>query len=423
VLLEHFLRSRVLSRDHRFVSDFDKVMKGNPNVVGESKAFDWTYLDKTLEGSASRNMHAAWRVIIDFPGQPLKVPQYLLDAGVELRWYAADRQSPYYPDPKLMEAIEQFIRYAGKRYDGDKRLGFVQAGLLGFWGEFHTWGQQFITPVEKEKVVGWYASYFKKTQIQVRYPEDSAYAAGFGRHDDSFGYETLDGAANGNVDREWYFWPDLVRKGQSDYWKRGAMGGEVRGEIGGEIFEPSYNARTFQKQSFMECVNVTHTTWMFHHAAFREFGFTGAELANARFAHARMGYNFHVPSVSVKVSSQRGRVDVDVTVTQIGVAPFYYDLGLGLQCSGMTKRIVPGVDTLIDMDSSKIFKFTGVPATEECLNALTLSLESSYAYVGRPIKFAQGNGSLVFTLPTPGLAGEKAQCRILCRLRSLFKRW
>jgi hypothetical protein len=49
-----------------------------------------------------------------------------------------------------------------------------------------------------------------------------------------------------------------------------------------------------------------------------------------------------------------------------------------------------------------VFTFTGVPATEACLNALALTLESSYAYSARPIKFAQGNGTLSIRLPLPG---------------------
>jgi hypothetical protein len=163
-------------------------MMGNPKVVGEQAAFNWTVLDNYLSGSASRNMHAVWRVILDFPGQPLKVPKYLLDAKIELRWHSGGA-SPYYGDAKLLEALQQYIAACGKRYDGDKRLGFVQAGLLGFWGEWHA--NENALPVEtEEKVLRWYAASFTKTQIQMRYPSATAYSNGFGRHDDR--YDSLD---------------------------------------------------------------------------------------------------------------------------------------------------------------------------------------------------------------------------------------
>jgi hypothetical protein len=158
-------------------------------------------------------------------------------------------------------------------------------------------------------------------------------------------------------------------------------------------------------QDFMRCVEVTHATWMFHHAAFKDGGFQGDELWKAKYAHARMGYNFHVPTVSLEASTTSTRtVDVDVKVQQIGVAPFYYDLGLCIKCAGMSKKVLAGVDALIEKGSSKIFSFTGIPATSACLNAVTITLESSYAYSGRPIKFAQGNGALVLRLPLPSNA-------------------
>jgi hypothetical protein len=117
------------------VTGLNDLMKGNPNIVGDSAAFDWKKLDDALAGSASRNNHAVFRVICHFPGQENKVPQYLLDAGIDMRWYSGGR-SPYYGDAKLQEALEQFVRALGRRYDGDKRIGWIQAGLLGFWGEW-----------------------------------------------------------------------------------------------------------------------------------------------------------------------------------------------------------------------------------------------------------------------------------------------
>jgi hypothetical protein len=136
---------------------------------------------------------------------------------------------------------------------------------------------------------------------------------GWGRHDDSFGYATIDGADNGGVVRDYYFWPDVVKNKQQDFWKKGAMGGtcvecvrhfqlsgrccfrfqsswhglsvvakqvdpvasfchttgEVRSDVAWQIFEPGYPGGSFERQDFMRCVEVTHATWMFHHPAFK----------------------------------------------------------------------------------------------------------------------------------------------------------
>jgi hypothetical protein len=118
-------------------------------------------------------MHVACRVILDFPVYETKLPTYLLQAGVKLHEYKGGT-SPSYGDPQILEALQQFIYSFGKRYDGDKRVGFVQAGLLGFWGQLHTWGYDFLPYETCQKGVGWYAAAFSKTQVQLRYREDSA---------------------------------------------------------------------------------------------------------------------------------------------------------------------------------------------------------------------------------------------------------
>jgi len=141
-----------------------------------------------------------------------------------------------------------------------------------------------------------------------------------------------------------------------------------------------------------------------HHNAFSGDGYTGTELANALEMHSYMGYNFALTAVVAKNSTIEGEVDIRATVTQFGVAPFYYDLALSLDCSDLPNQLVlPGVDEIIDKGDSLAFDFRNVPATEECLSHVTFGLVSSMAYPERPIKFAQGSsGSVVLNIPLPG---------------------
>jgi len=89
-------------------------------------AFNWTALDKELEGSAARKKHAVFSFYIDWPNSSpetrIHLPQYLLDT-VEMYYFDPDDPtvfSPYYGDPILLEALGQFITALGARYDGDK---------------------------------------------------------------------------------------------------------------------------------------------------------------------------------------------------------------------------------------------------------------------------------------------------------------
>jgi hypothetical protein len=116
-----------------------------------------------------------------------------------------------------------------------------------------------------------------------------------------------------------------------------------------------------------------------------------------------MGYNFIVSSVNAAMSQTPDMVDVDVTVTQIGVAPFYYPLSLVLDCSDLTwPRVYEGVEEIISEGESKLFSFVGISATPDCLGNVSLYLSCPTAYTERPIKFAQGtDGRVSLSIPMP----------------------
>ena len=82
------------------------------------------------------------------PDKPSGVPAiYRRPSAAPLR-RARRRLLPDYEHPDLKAAILDFIAALGERYDGDPRLGFVQVGLLGFWGEWHTWPHTEMFPSE-----------------------------------------------------------------------------------------------------------------------------------------------------------------------------------------------------------------------------------------------------------------------------------
>jgi hypothetical protein len=122
-----------------------------------------------------------------------------------------------------------------------------------------------------------------------------------------------------------------------------------------------------------------------------------------------MGYNFIISKVALAIPKQAILTEVDssvpsmndisidnvsvhVTIQQKGIAPFYYPLNLQLHCRkmGQNKTIVRtlnGVDSIIDQDRRKRFTFVNI--SYDCLNNLTFTLDSPYAFSDRPIQFAQ----------------------------------
>jgi len=127
---------------YSFPSNLEYYYVGLNKVMTGNDTFDWdSYLEPRLTSTASRHSHAILRFILDYPRKETFVPQYLLDGGLAFTTYTAHGggRSPDYGDKNLAEALGQFIAALGKRYDGDPRVGFVQVGLLGFWGEWHTY--------------------------------------------------------------------------------------------------------------------------------------------------------------------------------------------------------------------------------------------------------------------------------------------
>jgi hypothetical protein len=395
----------------------DLVMVGDPDVIGAHVAFNWTVLDNLLSRAQQFRSHLIVRFFLHWPGQPLHIPQYLLQQpyNIQTLWNGHE-VVPWYGDRKLRRAIEQFIDHFGRRYDGDTRLFAIQAGLIGYWGEWHTLDCSFDwKPCDPEfvheEVVSWFRKYFRRTFIEVRYPKRvDAFKAGMGYYDDSFTSESVSGAANGGYQHSHFFWNMSTLYETNNSWKRAPNGGEVRPE-NDNVFEITYPAGTRWHQDFLLCVKTCHTSYMGWSRGFRYAGarISKNEIKNARFAHARMGYNFKLEKVAVAPSLQWGKVDIDVTMKQIGNAPFYYPLYLDVYCDGIKfsdRWIGTGLNNAGD---EVVLSSYGIPASASCLSAVEFVLDSYHLYPDRRIKWAQGNGRVVVNLPLPpGMPESKA---------------
>jgi hypothetical protein len=113
------------------------------DLVGEEAAFNWTFIENKLQQVADRGIRAVFRFYIHWPGQPLNIPPYLLHPSYNIT-FLNNYTEIYYDSPTLKKAIKQCIDALGRRYDGDKRIFAIQAGFLGYWGEWHTSGCEYI---------------------------------------------------------------------------------------------------------------------------------------------------------------------------------------------------------------------------------------------------------------------------------------
>jgi hypothetical protein len=293
------------------------------------ETFDWRPLDRLLDEVARRGNQTIFRVWLEFPDRPSGVPKFLLDAGVKLtQWNNGKDQlprtnlTPDYENERLVAALERFIAALGQRYDGDPRIGFITAGLLGSWGEWHTFPRKdlFASQNIQRRVLDAYQKAFVKTRILVRYPTADNASWPVGYHDDSFAWHTLD-------TEEGSFMSKMKAAGKAamNKWRTQPIGGEIRPEIWGQVFD--HTPQDFRCEDFGACVRQTHVTWLMDSGMFQ------GENKSARIHRAleqvrTMGYDFFVQTADIR--RKDSIISVQLCVTNQGVAPFYYDWKLEL---------------------------------------------------------------------------------------------
>jgi hypothetical protein len=300
----------------------DAVMKG------EDK-FEWDSLESLLEDIRSRGNQTVVRFYLEYPGRPSGVPGYLRDQGLKLHKYLntntqplppKEVETPDYTDPRLERALVKFIAAFGRKYDGDPRLGYVTAGLLGTWGEWHTYPRNDLHPPKRLQtaVMDAYEKAFQRTPVLLRYPaeeDDAMYASNrrrrMGYHDDSFAWATLD---TGKPSDSWFFVPRLKAAKVQDRWKVAPIGGEIRPEAWGRVFDP--DPLIPEIQDFDRCVAKTHATWLMDSGMFQSPP-SRERTERALASVAKMGYAFTV------TRARRIPGGVEFEVENRGVAPLY----------------------------------------------------------------------------------------------------
>lgn len=357
--------------------------------------FDWSSVEERLELVRGRGCQMVLRVMMEYPGRPIAVPRFLVDEGVEItRWNrdAADGgtcHTPDYEDPRLRRALRNFISAFGARYDGDPRIGFLTAGLLGSWGEWHNHprGDLWASKETQRLVLDAYEEAFVKTPVLLRYPAGAGHHAqaanaerSFGYHDDSFGWATL---ATGRPEDAWFF-EELVREaGATEKWRRFPIGGEIRPELWRRSFTADPHPRA---QDFDECVRRTHATWLMDTGLFSpEFALSKERKRRAIRAVRRLGYEFHI------ASWRRNGASIEIEVENRGVAPFYH--------SGWPVELASGKEVVARFDLRGILPGESTTWTAEFSGEAPFRLRVPNPMKGgKPLRFAnreQGDEGLV----------------------------
>lgn len=306
--------------------------------------FTWAPLDRLLDGIASRRCQGIFRIYLEYPRKPTGVPEYLVRAGLLMRaWTNTNTQplppaldhTPDYEDPRLRAALTNFIAALGARYDGDPRVACLTAGLLGTWGEWHCHphSEWFASKAVQAEVMDAYEAAFRRTPVLLRYPAGDHHRAlapnsrrNLGYHDDSFAWATLE---TGRKQDAWFYLAALHDAGPTamERWRTAPIGGEIRPELWPCLWK---TGGCEQGQDFARCVRETHATWLMDTSTSRPLAPEERERALA--AARSLGYELQVVQASAALAGRQ--LAVSVTITNLGVAPFYAGWPVQLRAVG-----------------------------------------------------------------------------------------
>lgn len=303
---------------------------GLGDLVTGVDSYDWEPMEEYLDQVAAHGNQACLRISTNISFGGRDIPVFLQDLPL------TDGNLPY-DNPRVIEAFTNFIRAFGAEYDGDPRIGFITMGLVGKWGEWHTWpyeggdnGNPNLMPSKEtcEIIINAYNNAFRTTRLEIRYPRVAegtllADLERIGYHDDSFCYRetdpllekigsmTLPLSMGGKTDS--LVTQELIY-GVENKWLTASIGGEVRPEIQGQFVEPANQL----KDDPVEAIEVSHATWMMCNQAAWPVSNTDAMNVLRKF-----GYNLVVRNAYFNNSTSES-MKVGVQIENTGVAPFYY---------------------------------------------------------------------------------------------------
>ncbi|MFB9446641.1 DUF4832 domain-containing protein [Dactylosporangium vinaceum] len=369
----------------------------------DCSTYNWSIVDNALNEIASYGNQAAIRFYMEYPGgtgsHPGNAIPHCFDGHVTYRnntyWGTV---SPDYDSAYLLTAVQNFIAALGARYDGDPRIGFINLGLVGLWGEWHTWpfdtdtadGYPNLMPTDAHaaQIVTAFDNAFSRTKLEIRYPDSAGGAANtkdIGYHDDSFCYregsplkgvtlpQSLGGADYAQLQR-------ALNMGVENKWITDSMGGEVRPEIQSSAFT-SWPGGSGQVDNMKACIELEHTTWKINQ--------TSQSYApgdpNVAAAVRLMGYDLSATHAYYQ-NSVSGTATVGVTLANNGVAPFYYPWTVTLGLKDSAGTVVKTWDTPWDLRTVQPLKIRAFPDWN-------LGADPTYLDFGYP-QYFQSNVSL-----------------------------
>ena len=293
--------------------------------------------DQLFAGFENHNTKVMPRVYLYWPGAEQKNivnPFYMRG-----EFWPADLQKQDISSEQFIARLKRFIARLGEAWDDDPRVGIIEMGIIGKWGEQTSPG---ITPA-MEKVLGdAFAAAFKHKKVMTRVrPMTNFDSYPFGLHWDSFAHQD-------QLDRDGKILTESPR------WKQSPFGGETAYDWGKYKIQPGEDptdslANPVHRNFIVNLARKLHMTqlgWVAEYDQSNPDAQIGAEALQKA-----LGYRFVLQSVTFPNSvPPGGKFEVAFQVRNDGSAPFYENWPVALFLLDSTSRKVVWQEIFNEVD-------------------------------------------------------------------------
>ena len=283
-------------------------------IMPEEGVVDWSRFEARLESISNGGRQAIVRIYLDWPRRGTPIPKFLHEATYHRTSYGQDDRAPDYDSALIRKCFREVIGSFGKRYDGDPRIAFIEAGFLGLYGEWmfsssSSSSSGKASAETQNEILDAYEAAFQTTKILNRRPTKVTLARSYGFHDDWFGKK----------DGELSYLFTFFGITNSTFWKTAPIGARIHPEIQECIWKPEPCRKT--EDAYEQQLRNNHYSYL-------RFGNGSVPqspgIANQRaikFAQS-LGYELYVRSAEFTQSNNS--LTITATITNTGIAPFYY---------------------------------------------------------------------------------------------------
>ncbi len=282
--------------------------------------FDYTAVENVIKRPGSAGRHLILRLYADWYGENQNSdagPRWLYtDYGVKRLQAPNGKYITDYNDSHYIIQAKEAIAALAMRYDHDPRVYTFQLGILGYWGEWHTFSYDdesfIIEESSMAEVLETYKEMFTNVKLMGRYPwlTPLAIETEIGFHNDFFSPTGHSRQFDNTISAK-------------DHWIEGPIGGEAPPNLS----TSDYNT-LFGSAVGMNMIDQGHYSTMKVGENERPC-MTNPNSQNCKGfmdMHRRMGYNLQIESASFPESlSSSDTLHTELKLKNIGVAPMYYD--------------------------------------------------------------------------------------------------